>query len=338
MKLTVRTLTIAVASLSLGGCAATGDTDETGALSSAISTQRELHASGPRHFRPRLPSDGDGETETDPSSPAGTSTSTVTPPSYHGGPVILGTTRVYYIFYGNWSFGTATSATNRVLEDFARNVGGSSYYAINTTYPTTQSGTRQYVSNAVALGGSYLRLNTASSVTLTGTDVANIVKESIDRGALPIDTHGVYFVVAAPNVTESGHCTTFCGWHDHGTINGLDLKYSFIGNAGRCLANCAASQNQTVSPNGNPVADAMVNTIAHELDEAVTDPDINAWYADDGNRSENGDLCNWNFGTTYATANGARANVRLGSRDFLVQRNWVRNAFSPTQGCAISYP
>lgn len=93
-----------------------------------------------------------------------------------------------------------------------------------------------------------------------------------------------------------------------------------------------------MSPNANPVADAMVNTIAHELDEAVTDPDIDAWYADDGKQSENGDLCNWKFGATYATANGARANVRLGGRDFLVQQNWVRNAFSPTTGCAISYP
>jgi hypothetical protein len=28
-------------------------------------------------------------------------------------------------------------------------------------------------------------------------------------------------------------------------------------------------------------------------------------------------------GTTYSTANGARANLKLGTRDFLIQQNWV---------------
>jgi hypothetical protein len=30
-----------------------------------------------------------------------------------------------------------------------------------------------------------------------------------------------------------------------------------------------------------------------------------------------------NFGQTYMTANGARANQRLGGRDYLIQHNWV---------------
>ncbi len=38
---------------------------------------------------------------------------------------------------------------------------------------------------------------------------------------------------------------------------------------------------------------------------------------------ENGDKCAWQWGSTYTAANGARANVRLGSRDFLLQTNWV---------------
>ena len=29
------------------------------------------------------------------------------------------------------------------------------------------------------------------------------------------------------------------------------------------------------------------------------------------------------FGQTYVTSNGARANLRLGSRDYLIQHNWV---------------
>src|ERR1700720_3190612 len=41
--------------------------------------------------------------------------------SYHGGPVILNTTGIYYIWYGNWSGNTAVS----ILTDLANSIGGS---------------------------------------------------------------------------------------------------------------------------------------------------------------------------------------------------------------------
>lgn len=50
---------------------------------------------------------------------------------YHGGPLILGGTHLYYIWYGDWSFDTATSG---ILTDFGNNLGGSPYFNINTTY------------------------------------------------------------------------------------------------------------------------------------------------------------------------------------------------------------
>ncbi|HJZ78998.1 MAG TPA: hypothetical protein VKD91_01590, partial [Pyrinomonadaceae bacterium] len=62
--------------------------------------------------------------------------------SYHGGPVMLGTTHVYYIWYGNWSGNSATS----ILTNLAQNIGGSPYFNINTTY---YDGSNQHVTNAV---------------------------------------------------------------------------------------------------------------------------------------------------------------------------------------------
>ena len=47
----------------------------------------------------------------------------------------------------------------------------------------------------------------------------------------------------------------------------------------------------------------MASIIAHELEEAATDPDLNAWY--DSRGDENADKCAWTFGTTYTAANGA---------------------------------
>jgi hypothetical protein len=65
----------------------------------------------------------------------------------------------------------------------------------------------------------------------------------------------------------------------------------------------------------------MASVIAHELEETVTDPQLNAWY--DAVGKEDADKCAWMFGDTYPVPNGSSANMRLGSRDFLIQQNWV---------------
>jgi hypothetical protein len=77
----------------------------------------------------------------------------------------------------------------------------------------------------------------------------------------------------------------------------------------------------------------MASIIAHELEETVTDPDLNAWY--DSRGAENADKCAWTFGTTFTTTNGSLANMTLGGRNFLIQRNWV-NASGGF--CALRYP
>ena len=97
------------------------------------------------------------------------------------------------------------------------------------------------------------------------------------------------------------------------------------------LAGCA---EQTTSPNANPGADAMASTIAHELEEAVTDPAQNAWY--DSNGNETADKCAWTFGSTYTAINGSKANLQLGGKDYLIQQNWV-NAGGGYCGLSASY-
>jgi phosphate-induced protein 1 len=242
--------------------------------------------------------------------------------SYHGGPVMLGTTNAYYIWYGNWSGNSATT----ILTDLARSIGGSPYFNINTTY---YNGSNVHVSNSVSYSGSTTD-NYSRGTSLSDSGVLGVVSDAITSGRLPKDTSGVYFVLTSQDVNESsGFCTQYCGWHTHGTIGGSDIKYAFIGNAARCLSACAA---QSTGPNGNAGADGMASIISHELEEAVTDPDLNAWY--DTRGAENADKCAWTFGTTYSSG-GALANMRLGSRDYLIQRNWV-NANGGL--CALSYP
>ncbi|MCU1284147.1 MAG: hypothetical protein JWO13_497 [Acidobacteriales bacterium] len=231
---------------------------------------------------------------------------------YHGGPVMTGTgNHIYFIWYGNWSGNTATT----ILTDLASKIGGSPYFNINTTY---YDGSNTHVSNAVAYAGNTTD-NYSLGKSLTDANIQSIVASAITSGRLPLDSHAVYFVLTSSDVTaSSGFCTQYCGWHTNGTISGTDIKYSFVGNPDRCPSAC---EDQTTSPNGNAGADGMASIIAHELEEATTDPDLNAWY--DRRGQENADKCAWTFGTTYAASNGSLANMKLGTRDFLIQRNWV---------------
>jgi len=233
--------------------------------------------------------------------------------SYHGGPVMLGTTNVYFIWYGNWSNNIATT----IFFDFSSHIGCSPYFNITTTY---YNGANTHVSNSVAFAASTTDAYSQGSV-LSDSGVQNVVSSAIGAGRLPSDTNGVYFVLTSADVNESsGFCTQYCGWHTHATIQGRDIKYSFVGNPDRCPSGCQA-QPTSQSPNGNQGADGMASIIAHELEESVTDPDLNAWF--DNRGAENADKCAWTFGTTYTTSNGSLANMVLGTRNYLIQRNWV---------------
>lgn len=248
--------------------------------------------------------------------------------NYHGGPV-MGTSstnipNVYLIWYGNWANNTATT----LLPNLLSGIGASSYFRINTTY---ENGSGQPVIAKVNFpSNNQYNDNYSSGKQLTGSTVLNIVKSAINAKKLPSDPNGIYFVLTSADVNLSGFCTSYCGWHTRASVNGVDIKYSFVGDAGRCPNACAAQR--TSSPNNNVGADAMASVIAHELEETVTDPDLNAWY--DSKGEENADKCAWTFGTTQPAGNGFKYNMIINNTKYLIQQNWVNanNGY-----CALSY-
>jgi hypothetical protein len=240
----------------------------------------------------------------------------------HGGPIMTGTKTIYYIWYGNWSGNTATT----ILTDWAKSIGGTPYFNINTTYTNSTGGK---VDNSVVYGGA-TTVAYPYGTSLTDAKIQQVVADAINTAALPKNTNAVYFVLTSQDVTaSSGFCTQYCGWHTHGTIAGSDIKYSFVGNAARCITSCSA---QSSGPNGNAGADGMVSILAHELEEAATDPDLNAWY--DSSGAENADKCAWTFGTQFTASNGSKYNVTMGARQYLIQQNWVHSGGG---FCAMSF-
>jgi hypothetical protein len=128
------------------------------------------------------------------------------------------------------------------------------------------------------------------------------------------------------------------------TFDGKDIKYTFVGNPVHCtaqggVADCQGeASNVSKSPNNDPGVDAMISVIAHESEEATTDPDLNAWYFSNG--EENGDKCAYTYGTTFGVGNGSVANVTMGGKNFLIQQNWIGpGGTGGTAGekCALSY-
>jgi hypothetical protein len=103
-------------------------------------------------------------------------------------------------------------------------------------------------------------------------------------------------------------------------VTGKNIIYSAIPDfGGSALKGCDGNiviYHENNSPNNNLGADDALDSFMHELSESVTDPNGNAWF---GPKGENGDLCNFNYGTTYIAPNGTHANTHLADRDYLVQ-------------------
>lgn len=244
------------------------------------------------------------------------------PIEYHGGYVMDAGVNVYLVWYGDWTGWKAPT----ILPDFVQHLGGSPYYGINTTYDDAHG---RRAGNAVTLAGQ-VTVGYTHGTSLGDGEVGQIAEEAIRAGQLPLDVHGVYFVLTSDDVAEGGFCAGYCGYHSYELVDDVYVKYAFVGNPAQCPYGCEPQQD--ASPNDSLSADGMASIFAHELSETVSDPYVDAWYDADG--EENADKCAWTFGDEYTTSNGARANVRLGDRDYLIQQNWVQDPNGG--GCALS--
>jgi hypothetical protein len=247
---------------------------------------------------------------------------------WHGGPIMPGAVNVYYIWYGNWTSGPKPSDSQSTVNLLGSllgatgGIGGSDYIKINTTYGDATAN----VSGNIALAGSTID-HYSQGTRLSDTRVKRIVTNAIQKGQLPKDANGIYFVLTSSDVSEtSGFCTQYCGWHTKTTFLRTNIKYAFVGNPDRCPLSC---EMQTVSPNNNSGADGMASIIAHEAEEALTDPNLNAWY--DSHGEENADKCAWMFGSTTGIVGQGAYNQTFGSHHWLIQLNWEN---SRGGGCA----
>ena len=244
---------------------------------------------------------------------------------YHGGAVMHGTVPVHLVWYGAWS-----SSQKAIVTDLISGASGSPWMGIMRTYYDSVGP----AATSLVVGSTVSDTSLTQGSSLDLTKIWNTITGHISGGRLPLSSTAMYAVLTSPSITVADFCTHACGWHSSWTAWSTDIKFMWIGNAAtQCPGSCGV---RSPSPNGDGGVDAMASVIMHEIAETGSDADpgsFGAWYDADGD--ENADKCAWTFGSTYTTADGSLANVHWGSRDFLIQQNWV----NVVPGfCALSAP
>lgn len=193
----------------------------------------------------------------------------------HGGPVIVAP-NVVFIFWGfaaNDSYATG-------IQTF-RNNGIYNYSRMLSQYRNAGA------SAATNLGGNTNdKFDTSTPpVNVTDATLQAEVKKYF-HGAY--DTSAVYEVVLPIGSYSSDGTSTSCGgpnlaycaYHGHFS-DGVDVKYASIP-----YPSCSGCQSSGFSDNQN-----TDHFVVHESREAISDPDLNAWYDRQGNEAD--DKCAW---------------------------------------------
>ena len=259
---------------------------------------------------------------------------------YNGGPVVMNE-NVVAIYWSNSTIyangptpGTtgAGSADGSLIGYFLSNLGGTPYYNINTTYT---DGSGNALPNNLAYTGFWANnqhVPTGCAV-VSNTAIQNEIIYGFNNGKLTYDPNTVYAVFTAGQVNwggNFGNCNganfQYCAYHGSFNWNGKAVLMAAMPYDYQYQGSCTAFQGGgPANGSADPGADAEVNTLAHELEEAKTDPQLNAWWVSNSNSQysgdENADMCAWTFGTV--AMNGGTANVSVGTKNFLVQRNWL---------------
>jgi hypothetical protein len=270
--------------------------------------------------------------------------------TYHGGPVEHASA-VYAIFWApdGYAFPAGyTALVSRYFNDVAQdNFSASNVYSVTTQYYNSGAGgAKQFESYSVSLRGvvvdsapypkSGCKLyplgdGSKSSVCLTNAQIQKKLKSVIAARGLPKGLGTNYFVFTPQGVAscqkagtlQSGGCydplqyNGYCAYHSHIGSGARAMIYAHLPFA--ALAGCASGQ----SPNGN-AADAVLNNVAHEHNESMSDPLGNAWY--DATGHEIADKCHLTFGAPSGSTSYGQFNQRINGDPYWLQEIWSNRA------------
>lgn len=268
---------------------------------------------------------------------------------YHGGPT-LRTNDVYAIYWIPSGFQVSAGYVSLINGYFASVAAASgtsgNVYSTDTQYYDTtgpiayQSTFADYYVDTHAFPGNGCD-DGSDPVCLTNEQLKSEILHVIATKNWPIAATSLFFIMTPDQVgicAQTNVCTTntFCAYHsafsDYGgnwSSYAVEPYDATIGGGGACW--------DGQSPNGD-AADATINTISHEHNEAITDPTGEAWFAEDGSGDENGDLCAWNFGAALGGAPGHSYNQVINGHYYWLQTEYSNDGATCLQRYALPNP
>jgi hypothetical protein len=265
---------------------------------------------------------------------------------YNGGPVMQGGATTYAIFWvpatlqnGNPTGMTAhyQSVQKMMLTDYP----GHSIGTNNTQYYQITSGITRYIQNKGGLGGFFVDTSPypasgCSDLATPGNCItdAQVQAEVTKVMGLKGWTASLNHMFLLFTSSGEGSCfdssntqcayVQYCAYHGFFGPAATPTIYGNepFGNLSVCQA------PGTPSPNADPLADAVASIATHELTEATTDPELNAWF--DSSFNEIGDICNFNYGPL--TWDGGKANQMWNGHFYVLQMEFDNHVSGCVQG------
>jgi len=260
----------------------------------------------------------------------------------HGGPVMT-TNKTYAIYWvpGGYSIAPGYDTTiNQFFTDVAHDSGmTTNVYSVDTQY----SGIH-YTS---AFGGSVTDTNPfpASGCPLynglpeclTDAQIIAEVDNEINANGWTRNGTNMFFLFTPINVgscfdSSGSTCayTAYCAYHGTTPSGAIYANQPYAFNP-----NCDVGEYPNGSANN---ADPTINVVSHEHNEAITDPQLNAWY--DAAGYEIGDKCAWTFGSRSGSAGAQYTNTINGHNYFLQEEysnsgSLCRQSFGGTGGGGV---
>jgi len=227
---------------------------------------------------------------------------------YHNGPVMT-TSNTYAIFWipasGKLQNGAPTSLPyhyQQVVMSFLYRYPGHGIDNNNTQYFQQVSGGWNWIQNAGSFAGYYIDTSSYPASDCNDPDTpgnclsdaqiqAEIQKVMSSQGwNSGMNNMFLLFTSSGEGSCAGSTCaySTYCAYHSYFGNTSSPVIYGNEPYAAQGF--CQAG----TSPNNDPAADAAASIASHEITEAITDPEFNAWFASNG--AEIGDLCAWNYG------------------------------------------
>jgi len=230
------------------------------------------------------------------------------PLQWHGG-VVQHSTTVIPVFWGSsWSNKTFVGDKVSGLDTLYSSIGGTPYANTSSEY-TDNNG---HVSTSISEGTDL----TDTSATPSGAPSTNQVLAEVAKAAGTNLVAGAYYPVYSDQPRGNAG---YCAWHSSGTIGGVRVQFGFFFN----LDGDPGCDPQAPTNLGHSEGlSALANVSGHELSEVLTDPQLNAWYDQQG--SENADKCAWTFSGL----------VTIGGQQWKIQGNWSNAAAASHSGYA----